>query len=220
MKVTAVIPAYNEAATIGSVIEVLRRVPLVDEIIVVSDGSEDATAEVARKQGARVIELAENCGKGVAMVRGAREARGEVLIFLDADLEGLTPEHVENLLNPVLQGEAEMTIGVFARGRCLTDWAQVIAPHLSGQRAMPRALFLGAGIEDSRFEVEVMLSTVARRRGWRVKKVPLFNMTHVMKEEKRGFARGIIARMGMYKDIAWFFWRAGLKRHRYSRTSL
>ncbi|MGI9953103.1 glycosyltransferase family 2 protein [Moorellaceae bacterium AZ2] len=205
MKVTAVIPAYNEAATIGSVIRVLRRVSLVEEIIVVSDGSEDATAEVAREQGATVIELGKNYGKGVAMVKGAQEARGEVLVFLDADLEGLTPEHVENLLKPVLQGEAEMTIGVFHGGRSLTDWAQVIAPYLSGQRAIPRALFLAAGIEDSRFEVEVMLSTIARRKGWRVKKVPLFNMTHIMKEEKRGFTRGMIARMGMYKDIASFF---------------
>jgi hypothetical protein len=217
MKVTAVIPAYNEAATIRAVITVLRQVPLVDEIIVVSDGSEDGTAEVAREQGAIVIELEKNCGKGAAMAIGAQQAQGDILIFLDADLEGLTPYHVENLLGPVLLGEAEMTIGVFHQGRSLTDWAQVIAPHLSGQRAIPKDLFLSAGIEASRFEVEVMLSTIAREKGWRVKKVPLFNMTHIMKEEKRGFTRGMVARLGMYKDIAGFFWRSSLKRRNFFR---
>lgn len=217
MKVAAVIPAYNEAATIGPVIAVLRQVPMVDEIIVVSDGSEDGTAEIAREQGAIVIELEKNCGKGAAMATGAQRAKGDILLFLDADLEGLTPYHVESLLKPVLQGEAEMTIGVFHRGRSLTDWAQVIAPHLSGQRAILKELFLSAGIEASRYEVEVMLSSVAREKGWRVKKVPLFNMTHIMKEEKRGFTRGMVARLGMYKDIAGFFWRSGRKKRKFLR---
>lgn len=217
MKVTAVIPAYNEAATIGAVIEVLRQVPLIEEIIVVSDGSEDGTAAVAREHGATVIELEQNRGKGAAMAQGAQQAQGDILLFLDADLEGLTPAHVESLLEPVMQGEAEMTVGVFHRGRSLTDWAQIIAPHLSGQRAILKSLFLSAGTEASRFEVEVMLSATAREKGWRVKKVPLSNMTHIMKEEKRGFTRGMVARLGMYKDIAGFFWRSNRKKRKLFR---
>ncbi|WP_338824796.1 1D-myo-inositol 2-acetamido-2-deoxy-alpha-D-glucopyranoside deacetylase [Moorella humiferrea] len=199
--VSAVIPAYNEAATVGKVIETLKQVTDITEIIVVSDGSIDATAGVARRHGARVIELATNGGKGAAMAVGARAAREEILLFLDADLEGLTAAHVEALIAPLLDGSADMTVGIFSRGRSLTDLAQVVAPHLSGQRAIRKELFLTVGAEKSRFEIEVLLTGEARARGWRVKKVPLVNMTHVMKEEKRGLWRGLVARLGMYKDI-------------------
>ena len=62
--VTAIIPAYNEEGTIGKIVSVVRQIDEIKEIIVVSDGSEDNTAEVARQAGARVIELVENTGKG------------------------------------------------------------------------------------------------------------------------------------------------------------
>lgn len=208
MVVTAVIPAYNEVLTIGGVVEVLQNVPLIDEIIVVDDGSRDGTADAARKHGTMVIELPENCGKGAAMTAGARRAKGDVLLFLDADLEGLTPQHVIDLLEPVLKGEADMTVGVFKNGRKPTDYAQLFAPSISGQRAIRKELFLEAGVGTSRFEVEVILSRFARERGLRVKRVPLANMTHLMKEEKRGITRGTVERMGMYKDIISYLWKA------------
>ncbi|MCG0278433.1 MAG: PIG-L family deacetylase [Thermanaeromonas sp.] len=220
MRVSAIIPAYNEERTVGKVVATLRQVPLVDEIIVVDDGSRDGTAEVARRQGAIVIYLDKNHGKGNAMLKGAQKARGEILLFLDADLEGLSPAHVEELLWPVLNGEADMTVGIFRRGRALTDWAQFIAPYLSGQRAIPKELFLAAVKGAKGFEIEVMLSKFAKDRGWRVKKVPLANMTHVMKEEKRGLARGVVARLGMYKDIAAFFLRQGRKKGNFLRPAL
>lgn len=209
MGVTAIIPAYNEAITIGKIVAVVQQQPLVKEIIVVDDGSGDGTAAVARAGGAKVIELPENRGKGNAMATGARQAKGDVLIFLDADLDGLTPGHIRNLLEPVLQGQADMTVGVFSNGRKATDFAQVLAPGISGQRAIRKELFLAAGVDDCRFEVEMILSRFARKRGLRVQKIPLFNMTHIMKEEKRGVARGIVERAGMYKDITFFFWKAG-----------
>lgn len=212
MGVSAVIPAYNEETTVGRIIDTLKQVAAVTEIIVVSDGSEDDTAAVARYHGARVLELAVNSGKGAAMTAGAREAREDILLFLDADLEGLLPGHVQALIEPLLAGRAEMSVGIFSRGRSMTDLAQVVAPHLSGQRAIRKDLFLAIGADKSRFEVEVQLTSEARARKWRVEKVPLVNMTHIMKEEKRGLYRGVVARMGMYKDIAGFFWRLTRKK--------
>ncbi|BCV20265.1 PIG-L family deacetylase [Moorella sp. Hama-1] len=212
MGVSAIIPAYNEEATVGKVIDTLGRVAAVTEIIVVSDGSEDNTAAVAGRHGARVIELAVNSGKGAAMTAGARAAGEDILLFLDADLEGLLPDHVQALLEPLLAGRADMTVGIFSRGRSMTDLAQVVAPHLSGQRAIRKDLFLAVGAERSRFEIEVQLTSEAKARHWRVEKVPLVNMTHIMKEEKRGLYRGVVARMGMYKDIAGFFWRLTRKK--------
>lgn len=212
MGVSGIIPAYNEAETIGKVIDILKQTVSVDEVIVVDDGSEDATAAVANGHGAKVVEIEVNSGKGAAMTAGARQAVGDILLFLDADLKGLTVKHVEDLVYPLLTGTADMTVGVFNNGRAITDLAQVVAPHISGQRAIRKELFLAVGAENSRFEVEVLLTSEAFSRGWRVQKVPLNNMTHVMKEEKRGIYRGVMDRMRMYKDIARFFFHRTKKK--------
>jgi glycosyltransferase involved in cell wall biosynthesis len=205
MGVSAIIPAYNESETVGRVIDALKQAAHITEIIVVDDGSEDATAVEARRHGARVVKLDVNSGKGAAMTAGAKQAKEEILLFLDADLEGLTASHVEALITPLMTGSKDMTVGVFKKGRSFTDWAQVVAPQLSGQRAIRKELFLTVGAENSRFEVEILLTSEARYRNWRVQKVILTNMTHVIKEEKRGLCRGVVARMGMYKDIVKFF---------------
>ena len=74
MGVTAIVPAYNEEATIGQIIEALLDCPEIDEIMVVSDGSSDRTAEIARTYPIRVLELLENVGKGGAMKAGVEQA--------------------------------------------------------------------------------------------------------------------------------------------------
>ncbi|MDN5294133.1 MAG: hypothetical protein PWQ31_1438 [Eubacteriales bacterium] len=203
MKVAAIIPAYNEEQTIGSVVQVVRRVPEVNEVIVVSDGSTDATARNAAQAGARVIELAENVGKGGALTAGIAATDAEVLLFLDADLVGLREDHVYSLINPVLQGEAQAVIGILDRGRLATDLAQKFAPRLSGQRCLRRELLDGLHhLEMTRFGAEVALNRHLRAQGVEEKMVVLEDLTHVMKEEKRGLVRGIASRMKMYWEIA------------------
>jgi LmbE family N-acetylglucosaminyl deacetylase len=219
VSVSAIIPAYNEALTIGQVIAVLKRVPLINEIMVVNDGSVDDTGAIAHQTGVRVINLNENRGKGSAMVAGARQAAGDWLVFLDADLEGLTPRHVYSLLEPALAGAADMTIGIFNDGRRSTDLAQAISPYISGQRVISRQAFLEAGVDNSRFEVEVILSRYAHGHHMRVQKVALPNMTHMMKEEKRGVTRGLVQRMGMYKDITYCLCRPRRISKKRSRTA-
>lgn len=203
MKVAAIIPAYNEEQTIGSVVEVVRRVPEVNEVIVVSDGSTDATARNAAQAGARVIELPENVGKGGALTAGIAATDAEVLLFLDADLVGLREDHVYSLINPVLQGEAQAVIGILDRGRLATDLAQKFAPRLSGQRCLRRELLDGLHhLEMTRFGAEVALNRHLRAQGVEEKTVVLEDLTHVMKEEKRGLVRGMASRMKMYWEIA------------------
>src|SRR5690554_4849137 len=101
MSVVAVIPALNEEKTIGEIVQVVKSVPIINQVIVVSDGSDDNTARIARKNGAKVISLKENVGKGGAMSAGVNSSREEIILFLDADLVGLTKAHVEALLTPV-----------------------------------------------------------------------------------------------------------------------
>lgn len=203
MKTVVIIPAYNEEQTIGEIIKVVQNVPLIQETIVVSDGSWDNTVPVAKSMGARVIDLRENMGKGGAMMVGVKSTDADVVLFLDADLIGLQPWHVVDLLLPVLDGRAEMTVGLFEQGRLATDLAQFIAPYLSGQRAVKRDLLLQlSNLEMTRFGVEVALTRFAKAAGIQVAEVDLKDMSHVMKEEKLGVVRGVLARLRMYWEIA------------------
>lgn len=203
MKTAAIVPAYNEAANIGAVLSVLVECTgLLDEVIVVSDGSTDGTADVARSYGVRVIDLPQNVGKGGAMKAGADATDAEVLLFVDADLIGLTREHVERMLKPVVTGETLMSVGVFEHGRLATDLAQKIAPFLSGQRAVHRSLLERIpNLENSRYGVEMVFSRYVEQHRIPVVTVCLPHMAHVMKEEKMGFFRGMKARFVMYWEI-------------------
>lgn len=200
----AIIPAYNEAERIGNVIAAVEKVEEVDEIVVVSDGSTDGTAAVAANAGSKVkvVELSTNRGKGAALLAGVQATTADLLLFLDADLLGLQPHHVRELLQPVLKGETEMAMAVFSGGRLATDLAQKIAPFLSGQRALTRRLLERIpALSVSRFGVEVALTQYVHEQGITVRRVPWRDVTHVMKEEKLGLAKGFRARLKMYWEI-------------------
>lgn len=203
MQVTAVIPAFNEENTIAEIITVLKVTPMVNEVLVVSDGSTDRTAQVARNAGARVIELKHNIGKGGAMKHGVESTDADIILFLDADLIGLTPIHVVNLLLPVIDGQVEATVGVFGQGRMATDLAQTIAPFLSGQRAIRREIIIKVPNMDlARFGIEVLINRYLKEAGISIREVELIDMSHIMKEEKRGLIHGFTDRMKMYWEIA------------------
>jgi len=201
--VVVIVPAYDEEETIEAVVSVLVGHPLIDEVIVVSDGSRDRTAELARGAGACVVELPENQGKGAAMHAGISATAAEVVLFLDADLIGLRPEHVDSMLGPVLTGMSQMTVGVFEGGRGSTDFAQQIAPFLSGQRAVHRSVLceMADDIVESGFGVEMALTRYMRRHHGNISEVVLVDLTHRTKEEKRGLIKGFASRMKMYWEI-------------------
>lgn len=202
MKVAAIVPAYNEEVTVGLIVRTLKRVSLINEVIVISDGSTDKTGEQARRYGARVIELEKNIGKGGAMKVGTNNTDADIYLFIDADLVGLKSNHINRLLDPVLQGTAEMTVGIFENGRLTTDLAQKIAPFLSGQRAIKKEVFDQIpNLEESRFGVEMALSRYTDKHETAVTIVLLPELSQVMKEEKRGLFRGIILRLKMYWEI-------------------
>lgn len=202
MKVAAIIPAYNEALNIGRVLHRLVRCDDVHEVIVVCDGCEDNTAAVASRYNVTVVELPENVGKGGAMVAGVRRTDADVILFLDADLIGLSLTHIQALLAPVVSGAADMSLGVFDDGRPVTDLAQKLMPFLTGQRAIRRDVLQRIPeLEQSRFGVEVALSRYADKHGLTVVKSELVGLAQVMKEEKAGVWKGLRARMQMYWEI-------------------
>lgn len=116
MKLSVVISAYNEAQTIGAVLEAVRKAPLPSgitgqEIIVIDNGSVDETGNIlAQHTDIRVITLNPNRGKGGALKVGFAEASGDILIIQDADLE-YSPADYLVLLEPILSGKTEAVIG-------------------------------------------------------------------------------------------------------------
>jgi glycosyltransferase involved in cell wall biosynthesis len=195
-QVAVVIPAYNEADRVGATVTAARALPGVDLVVVVDDGSRDATAGVARAAGARALRYARNHGKAMAMMVGAREvaeldrhrpAGGgpRHLLFLDADL-GATAGGAGPLIEPVAAGEADMTVAVFAARvrlgghgfvvrlagsgiRRAIGWAP--AQPLNGQRCLTRAAFEAARPLARGFGVETAMTIDLMRRGMRVVEV-------------------------------------------------
>jgi glucosyl-3-phosphoglycerate synthase len=103
-RVSVIIPAKNEAATIGAVIDAARHHDgFVDEIIVVNDHSSDDTHSIAAHHGARVIELQGPSGKGEALEAGLRASTSEFLVFLDGDVLNPGVDHVARMLQPLLE---------------------------------------------------------------------------------------------------------------------
>jgi glycosyltransferase involved in cell wall biosynthesis len=202
MSVTVIIPAYNEEERIGIVLDAVKKARLVDDILVVDDGSTDGTAEVAEAMGVKVIRNDQNMGKGGAIYKGFKNCQSEVFLFLDADLFGLQPEQVDQLIEPVLYDDWDMTVGIFTSGRLTTDLAQKVAPFLSGQRAIRRSLLEKInGLELTRYGAEIALTRYVHKNHVKIKEVELKDVSHVMKEEKLGLVRGFAERMKMYRDI-------------------
>ncbi len=209
MKVSVIIPAYNEASRIGAVLAPVLASELVNEVIVVDDGSEDGTADIARQFPVAVLCLPQNRGKAAALDEGVALAQHDDILFLDADLVGLRTEHVDSMIKTYRDQELDMVVGVFSGGRATTDIAQTINPFASGQRMIRRKLWQlakdrvesSSTVEEMSFGVEIALSRMAVKEGWLKEKVKLDGVTHVLKEEKRGFSQGLRDRFRMYGDM-------------------
>jgi hypothetical protein len=205
--VCLVIPAFNESARIEATLEVVRRTDGLARVLVVDDGSTDATTVLAQAAAAldprlSVITLPANLGKASAVLAGVQAAGTDIVAFVDADLVGLHPAHLADLIRPVVAGECDMTLGLFRVGRLQTDLSHRIAPFLSGQRCLRWSLFRDTPhLDGARAGVEVALSIHAWHNGLRVKSVPWNGVTHVMKTEKMGRVRGLWTHFCMYAEI-------------------
>lgn len=191
-RVLAVIPARNEALRVGATVRAIRRIPGVDEVVVVADGSTDGTARRAHRAGARVLMAARGVGKGGALEAAIdRTDPADVYVFLDGDLAE-SAGHGEAVLEEVTAGRADLAIGVlpreprhggfrlvkrFAAGviRRLTGFRS--EEPLSGQRALTREVLEAVRPLAPGFAVEVAMTIDAVRAGFRVVEVPV-DMEH------------------------------------------
>jgi glycosyltransferase involved in cell wall biosynthesis len=114
MRVSFLIPAFNEEATIGEVLERIAALGLDAQVIVVDDGSTDRTGEIAEAHGATVIRQA-NAGKGAAIRTAIGAIDGEIAVIQDADME-YDPAEVPELIAPIVRGVADVVFGSRLRG--------------------------------------------------------------------------------------------------------
>ena len=205
----AIIPAYNEAGRIGVVVTIATEAPLFSRVLVIDDGSTDATARDAQAAGAEVISHVVNEGKPAAMRTGLEATQESVVCFLDADLTGITNEHLRALIIPVVNREVSATLGVFRGGRLATTLAQRISPLISGQRCLRRELLAGFSSWNSGYGIETEINAHLLAQGVRQSLVEWHGAGQVMKEEKWGLWRGFTWRLRMYWQIlrAWMRWR-------------
>jgi glycosyltransferase involved in cell wall biosynthesis len=106
-KISVIIPAYNESARIGQVLREVK--PFADEVLVIDDGSQDKTAEIALACGARVIRQ-ENSGYIKSIKHGFKQASGDIVVTLDADGEH-NPADIPRLIQPLLEDRADVVLG-------------------------------------------------------------------------------------------------------------
>ncbi|MBE9636618.1 glycosyltransferase [Salipiger mangrovisoli] len=207
-RLSCIIPAYNEAPRIAAVLGAVLDHPLIDEVVVVDDGSGDGTAEVAEAAGQghsrlRVLRQPDNGGKTRAVARGIAEARGTHVLLLDSDLIGLDAGQISALAAPVLEGRAGAAISLRRNAPLL--WRMIGIDYISGERVMPRDV-LAAQVETllalPRFGLEVFMNRLWIEAGLRVAVVRWPGVESPWKHDKRGGRiAGLRADLAMMGDI-------------------
>ncbi len=197
MQVSVVIPCFNEANTVLPLVERVLAAPFDKEIVLVDDGSSDGTRQVLEQQvaplpGVRVFFHERNLGKGAALRRGFAEARGDIVIVQDADLE-YDPAQIPQVVAPILEGHADVVYGSRFLGgphRVLYFWHSVgnslltlfsnmvtdlnLTDMETCYKAFRREVIQSLTLEEDRFgfepEVTVKLS---RAKGIRIYEIPI-----------------------------------------------
>jgi glycosyltransferase involved in cell wall biosynthesis len=225
---SVVIPVYNEHATLVRILEAVRAVPIHKEVLLVDDGSTDGTRDLLREEiegrygDVRVFYQPQNQGKGAALRRGFEEARGDVVIIQDADLE-YDPREYPQLLKPILSGKADVVYGSRFQGgphRVLYYW------HAAGNgflttlsnmftdlnltdmetcyKVFRREVIQGLPLRQDRFGFEPEVTAKVARRGWRIYEVPISYAGRSYTEGKKiGWKDGVQA---IWCILRYAFW--------------
>ena len=208
------IPARDEAPTVAAAVAACRGCAYVREVIVVDDGSSDDTAERALAAGAKV--LRRNAGRGgpgskaLAMEAGVELSDADAILFVDADLLGITSAHLDDICRPYLEGRATMSFGIFDYG----IWNPLVIrfPPTSGERILPRWVFEAVPPHKRNgYLIEIMLNEVVTEARMPLSARVMTGVTHRTKRDKFGWREGYRRTWSMFRSL-WRLWGVCRKR--------
>jgi len=196
LRLSIIVPVLNEEKTIRETLHRVREVPLPveKEILVVDDGSTDATPEILRQEGRRndlvILHHEQNRGKGAAIRTALDHATGDWVIIQDADLE-LNPAEYPRLLAPLLQGQAQVVYGSrflqepegVPRVQRLANWGLtwfanlLFGGHLTDMetcyKVVPLTTLREINLQANRFDIEPEITAKLLRQGYSIQEVPI-----------------------------------------------
>lgn len=209
MKISIIIPVFNEQKTINQIIQAVERVdlrPIEKELIIVDDGSTDGTKKILAgfEERHRVIYQSKNMGKGAALRRGFQEASGDYILNQDADLE-YDPADYVFLTKPILDGTADVVFGsrhldpvknkyVYKRyfwgGLFLNFLVNLftgigINDIFSGSKLFPRSALKRISLNSNGFEIETELAIKLASAGYKILEVPISYKARRIEEGKK-----------------------------------
>ncbi|MGI6368367.1 MAG: glycosyltransferase family 2 protein [Anaerolineae bacterium] len=199
MKLSVLMPVYNEEQGVESILRRVHAVPIDKEIVVVDDCSTDATARILGSidlPNLRVLRHEVNRGKGAAIRTAMAAATGDAIIIQDADLE-YSPEEYPQLLAPIQEGRANVVYGVrdLSGQRLTTRWGNRFLTALTNllygtrlhdmetcYKVLPRTVALQLELESNRFDMEPEITAKLARMGQRIVEVPISYAPRVAKK--------------------------------------
>ncbi len=221
MKLSLIIPIYNEVDLIEAVLERVRALPIEKELILVDDCSTDGTAEILKKEASKpdtcVITHTENRGKGASIRTGLKHATGDIVIIQDADLE-YNPEEIPAVIQPIVEGRTRVAYGSrflgeikrmrlpnYVANKILAFlvtilYGQKITDEATAYKAFHREVVQGLRLTCRRFEFCPEVTAKVMRRGERVVEVPVtFTARSVEEGKKIGWRDFLIAVYVLFK---------------------
>lgn len=203
MKVSCIIPAYNEGPRISSVLDIVTNCPSIDEVIVINDASTDNTEALVEKyKSVTLLNQPVNKGKTKAVLLGLKKAKNEVVVTIDADLVGLSVQAVEDLIEPVLNNKAGITISL--RSNSLDIYKALNMDFVSGERAFNKNILLSKEKELEElpnFGLEVFMNEQIIKNNIPIQVVLWDQVISPRKFNKMGLLPGIIGDIKMIKQV-------------------
>lgn len=223
MKLSIIIPVYNEERTIKEVLEKISKVNLDKEIIVINDGSIDGTVAILTAERGRnacistVFNSPTNIGKGAAIRRGIGYVKGDIVLIQDADLE-LDPNEYYDLINPILEGKADVVYGsrflkklynapilTVAANKFLTLLTNILykinlTDMETAYKAFRTEVIKRISLKSLGFEFEPEVTAKLSRSGYKIYEVPVSYQPRSVKEGKKiGWMDGLKAIYYLFK---------------------
>ena len=218
MKLSVIIPVYNEAKTVSEVIKRVEAVNIDKEIIAVDDSSTDGSLDIlngiASEGHIKLIKHNKNFGKGTAIKTGLKAANGDIIIIQDADLE-TDPQDFYELTKPIINGETKAVFGyrITKKPASIYWWGGKLVSFVTwflyggnvkdvnnGYKVMTRDLWQNLDLKSNRFQICEEITAKLLKRKEKIVQVPTQYFPRTKKEGKKlGFKDGIVSILTLIK---------------------